>query len=149
MLRYIAQLLLGFTLNLLMILKLSSRWVDCFKRFLKNSNFVGEVVSHLPKLSGTFGKNDGHLPASNAELCLMTQVSNLHLRGSFYVTFKRIRSNLAERTPLIIRVFGSIWKYRMQRLGCRTCTVRAVDANVERRRQELYGGLGACSLGNF
>ena len=141
--RYIAQLLLAFTLNLLMILKLSSRWVDCFKRFLKNSNFVGEVVSHLPKLSGTFGKNDGHLPASNAELCLMTQVSNLHLRGSFYVTFKRIR------TPLIIRVFGNIWKYRMQRLGCRTCTVRAVDANVERRRQELYGGLGACSPGNF
>ena len=140
--RYIAQLLLAFTLNLLMILKLSSRWVDCFKRFLKNSNFVGEVVSHLPKLSGTFGKNDGHLPASNAELCLMTQVSNLHLRGSFYVTFKRIRT-------LIIRVFGNIWKYRMQRLGCRTCTVRAVDANVERRRQELYGGLGACSLGNF
>ena len=65
------------------------------------------------------------------------------------MTFKRIRSNRAERTPLLIRVFGSIWKYRMQRLGCRTCTVRAVDANVEHRRQELYGGLGACSLGNF
>jgi len=67
-LQYFAQLLLAFTLTLLMILKLSSRWVDCFKRFLKNSNFVGEVVSHLPKLSGTFGKNGGHLPASNAEL---------------------------------------------------------------------------------
>ena len=83
MLNYIAQLLLAFTLNLVTILKLSSRWVDRFKRFLKNNNFVGEVVSDLPKLSGTFRKNSGHLPASNAELCLMTHVSNLRLRGGF------------------------------------------------------------------
>ena len=43
------------------ILKPSSRWVDCFIRFFKNDHFEGEIVSHSPKLSGTFGKNGGHL----------------------------------------------------------------------------------------
>ena len=38
------------------------------------------------------------------------------------------------------RVFGSIWKYRMQWFSWRTCTVRAAGANVECRRHELPGG---------
>lgn len=63
MLRYIAQLLLAFTLNLLMILKLSSRWVDCFKRFLKKSNFVVEVVSNYQNFPGLSGRTMGiYLP---------------------------------------------------------------------------------------
>ena len=38
------------------------------------------------------------------------------------------------------RVFGSIWKYRMQWFSWRTCTFRAAGANVEYRRHELLGG---------
>ena len=38
------------------------------------------------------------------------------------------------------RVFGSIWKYRMQWFSWRTCTFRAAGANVEYLRHELLGG---------
>ena len=38
------------------------------------------------------------------------------------------------------RVFGSIWKYRMQWFSWRTCTFRAAGANVEYLRNELLGG---------
>ena len=37
------------------------------------------------------------------------------------------------------RVFGSIWKYRMQWFSWRTCTVRAAGANLKCRRHELLG----------
>ena len=39
-----------------------------------------------------------------------------------------------------IRVFGSIWKYRMQWFRWRTCSVCAACSNVECRRHELLGG---------
>ena len=43
---------------------------------------------------------------------------------------------------LFIRIFGSIWKYRMQWFSWRTCTVRAAGAHVEFRRHELLGASG-------
>ena len=39
------------------------------------------------------------------------------------------------------RVFGSIWKYRMQWFSWRTCTFGAAGANVV-RHYELLGGSG-------
>ena len=47
------------------------------------------------------------------------------------------------------RVFGSIWKYRMQLFSLRTCTVRAAGANVECRRHELLGGSGGMPPGKL
>ena len=47
------------------------------------------------------------------------------------------------------RVFGSIWKYRMQLFSWRTCTVRAAGANVECRRHELLGGSGGMPPGKL
>ena len=47
------------------------------------------------------------------------------------------------------RVFGSIWKYRMQWFSWRTCTFRAVGANVEYRRHELLGGSGGITPGKL
>ena len=50
---------------------------------------------------------------------------------------------------LSIRIFGSIWKYRMQWFSWRTCTVRAAGANVECRRHELLRASGDMSPGKF
>ena len=47
------------------------------------------------------------------------------------------------------RVFGSIWKYRMQLFSWRTCTVRAAGANVECGRHELLGGSGGMPPGKL
>ena len=44
----------------------------------------------------------------------------------------------------IVRVFGSIWKYRMLWFSWRTCIVRAAGSNVECQRHILLGGPGAC-----
>ena len=38
------------------------------------------------------------------------------------------------------RVFGSIWKYRIQWFSWQTCTIRATGVNIECRRHELLGG---------
>ena len=43
---------------------------------------------------------------------------------------------------IVSRVFGGIWKYRMQWFSWRTCTVRAAGAHVECRRHKLLGGSG-------
>ena len=50
---------------------------------------------------------------------------------------------------LSFRVFGSIWKYRMQWFSWRTCTVRAAGANVECRRHELLRASGDMPPGKF
>ena len=47
-------------------------------------------------------------------------------------------------TSYSVRVFGSIWRYRIQKFGWQNCTVHATGAKIE-----LLGGLGACSPGKF
>ena len=63
------------------------------------------------------GKRDGHPPS---------QVTS--------------NNRLQEKQVDTFRVFGSIWKYRVQWFSWRTCT----GANVECWRHELLGGPGAC-----
>ena len=40
------------------------------------------------------------------------------------------------------RVFGSIWRYRMQWFSWRTCTVHAAGTNVECQWHQCLGGGG-------
>ena len=49
---------------------------------------------------------------------------------------------------ILSRVFGSIWKYRMQWFSWRTCTVRAAGANLKCRRHELLGALLSIEAGS-
>ena len=59
-------------------------------------------------------------------------IAFLWLQCAFWGHFKAIQNSWP-------RVFGSIWKYRMQWFSWRTCTV---GTNVECRRHELLGGSG-------
>ena len=53
---------------------------------------------------------------------------------------KDLRGFISRKRKGVDRLFGSIWKFRMQRFSWRTCTVRTAGVNVECRKHELQGG---------
>ena len=108
------------------------------------------LISKKYAVSKVSGFVQPKAPSTRIHFCSKTDIFFPPVWPTVYTYLvKMVTDNASQKLSPDCRVFGSIWKYRMQCFSWRTCTVRAAGTNVECRMHQLLRVSGGRPPGKF